>query len=68
MGMLKQHAPAGGELELDEQARIEDALSQLNLATQAIQAFSVNGSIVRDKSHPLSEGDELIVLPPVGGG
>ena len=29
--------------------------------------FTVNGNLVRDRHHTLSEGDELTLLPPVGG-
>ena len=68
MGMLKDRSPEDGELELSENATIGDVLTKLEIAPESIQACSVNGSIQRDQATPLSENDELIVLPPVGGG
>ena len=68
MGMLKVHTPEGGQMDLPEAATIGDVLAELQVDTKAIQAFSVNGSIQRDRDTRLSDNDELIVLPPVGGG
>ena len=68
MGMLKDRTPGGGELELPPAATIDDVLTALEIDSETIQAFSVNGSIERDKARALSDGDELTVLPPVGGG
>jgi sulfur carrier protein ThiS len=68
MGMLKDHSPENGELELPEQSTIGDVLKALAVDSESIQAFSVNGSIARDRSRKLFDGDELTVLPPVGGG
>lgn len=68
MGMLKEHMPAGGHLELAESSTIEDALRQLGIEAATIQAISVNGSIERDQQRCLADKDEIVVLPPVGGG
>ena len=68
MGMLKDHAPAGGELDLADGSTIQDVLVELDIDSETIQAFSVNGSIQRDRAAKLADGDELTVLPPVGGG
>ena len=68
MGMLKDQTPDGGELELETNATIADVLAALTIDPDSVQAFSINGSIQRDQGTELSEGDELIVLPPVGGG
>ena len=68
MGMLKDRSPEGDQLDLADDATIADVLAELNIDHQAIQAFSINGSIEREPSTKLSDGDELIVLPPVGGG
>ncbi len=68
MGMLKEKTPDGGELDLESGATIADVLTVLNIEGDSIQAFSVNGLIQRDQETKLNEDDELVVLPPVGGG
>ena len=68
MGMLKDRTPADGFVELPEGGTIGDVLAELGVEFSGVQAFSVNGSIQRDPSTQLTENDELIVLPPVGGG
>ena len=68
MGMLKEHAPQNGELEIADGATIAAVLRELGIESETIQAFSVNGSIDRDRDRVLANGDELTVLPPVGGG
>lgn len=68
MGMLKVHTPDNGELELAANSTIDDVLEALAVDAETIQAFSVNGSIDRDRSRELFDGDELTILPPVGGG
>ncbi len=67
MGMLKDRAPEG-ELELGEAATIEDVLDKLGIPAVSVQAFSINGAIERNRQRGLAEGDELTLLPPVGGG
>ena len=68
MGMLKQHSPEGGRLELADGATIATVLEELGVDPSSVQAFSVNGSIERDQNRVLHDGDDLVVLPPVGGG
>ena len=68
MGLLKDRTPPGGELTLPEAASIGQALCLLEVSPESVQVFTVNGNLIRDPSHPLSEGDELMILPPVGGG
>ena len=68
MGILKDKAPDGGSIELADGATIENVLQQLEIPVDSVQVFTVNGSLIRDRSHVLSEDDELTVLPPVGGG
>ena len=68
MGVLKKLTPEGGTLDLDEGSTIEDSLTVLELPTKRINAVSLNGKIERDFSLPLKAGDDLTVLPPVGGG
>ena len=68
MGMLKENAPEGDSLELDDDASIRDALVALEIPVDAVQVFQVNGTLERDKSRVLTNNDELTILPPVGGG
>ena len=68
MGMLKSQSPANGQLELVAGATVQDALVALAVDQAGLQAVTVNGAIERDFSRTLHEGDELVGLPPVGGG
>lgn len=68
MGMLKDRTPPDGLLELQEAATIGDVLQRLEIASDGVQVFSVNGSIERNQDRELTDGDDLTVLPPVGGG
>jgi sulfur carrier protein ThiS len=68
MGILKDKAPANGQLELPDGGSIEDALRALGIATDSVNVFTVNGEVERDRCRALSAADELTILPPVGGG
>ena len=68
MGMLKDQTPADGALELADDATIQDALVALNVPVDSVHVFMVNGTLEKDKTRTLVAGDELTVLPPVGGG
>lgn len=68
MGVLKDRTPAGGALELANGATIDDALRALAIPVQTKGAITVNGRFERDRGRTLAPGDELVVIPPVGGG
>lgn len=68
MGMLKDRTPSDGTLDLQDAATIQDALRALEVDVDSVHVFTVNGTLQRDKSHGLEDGDELVVFPPVGGG
>ncbi len=68
MGLLKDKTPNGGILELPDAATIDDALKALTISTDMIQVVSVNNKFERDFSQSLQNGDELMILAPVGGG
>ena len=68
MGMLAAQTPSDGVLELAHGASIEDALVALDIPVDSVAAFTVNGSLVKDRAQTLAESDSLTVLPPVGGG
>ena len=51
MGMLKDKAPADGQLTLSEGATIQNALEQLEISVDSVHVFTVNGTLQRDKGH-----------------
>ena len=67
LGMLKEHAPAE-PIDWPEGTSIQAVLQRLGISAGDVQICSVNGELVRDPAWQLAEGDELTVLPPVGGG
>ena len=68
MGGLKKKTPPGGTLELKDGSSIQKALDLLELGGRRVNAVSINGEIERDFTRVLKAEDELLVLPPVGGG
>jgi sulfur carrier protein ThiS len=68
MGMLQHKSPADGMLELPDDATIRTVLERLEVDPETVHVFTVDGALTRDKSFGLTDGIELTVLPPVGGG
>ncbi len=68
MGVLKSKTPEGEQLELSNGATINDVLAALDIQPDSVQTFTVNGKLERNKDRELADGDELSILPPVGGG
>lgn len=68
MGVLKSKTPPDGQLEIEDGATIEDVLRVVDVPVESVQVFTVNGSLERDRGRVLSDGDDLSVLPPAGGG
>lgn len=64
---LADHAPPDGTLDQPVGATIADVIKTLDIAADAARLTFVNG---RSKPHAttLSDGDELAIFPPVGGG
>jgi len=54
-------------VELPEGATVGDLVRRLRLPSDHVKVIFVNG-IVRDEVHPLADGDEVGIFPPVGGG
>ncbi len=54
-------------VQLPEGSTVELLLQQLGVPQDEVKVVFVNG-IVRDQNHPLADGDELGVFPPIGGG
>jgi sulfur carrier protein ThiS len=68
MGLLRDKAPPQGKIQIPEGATIADALAALDIPADSVQVFTVNGKLERNQQRPLAGGDELTILPPVGGG
>jgi molybdopterin converting factor small subunit len=62
MGLLRDKAPPQGKIQIPEGATIAD------IPADSVQVFTVNGKLERNQQRPLAGGDELTILPPVGGG
>ncbi len=54
-------------VELPEGATLDQLVEHLQLPVNEVKVIFVNG-IVRGKDHPLADGDEVGIFPPVGGG
>lgn len=67
MGTLKSRG-TDAPLELPDGSTILDLLQQLQLPPESVQTCTVNGKFEHDRQRRLQDGDELTLLPPVGGG
>lgn len=68
MGVLKDRTPSGGLLDVPPDATVADVLRQLDIEQEAVALCTINGQLVREPTRSLGPGDELTILPPVGGG
>ena len=68
MGALKAKSPQGGAVDVPEGATIDDVLAALDIEPQAVQIVMVGGKPQPDRRTTISAGDELTIVPPVGGG
>jgi len=69
---LRRHYPDLGlgeamPVELPEGATIGQLIEHLHLPADEVKVTFVNG-VVRGEEYTLSDGDEVGVFPPVGGG
>jgi molybdopterin converting factor small subunit len=69
---LRQHYPHLGigepmAVELPEGATVSQLLTHLEIPEDQVKIVFVN-NVIRDRDHPLADGDEVGVFPPVGGG
>ena len=67
MGSLKPHQP-DGPLSISSDLTIAEVIDQLGVTATAVQVCTVNGKIEHNRQRPVADGDELTLLPPVGGG
>ena len=56
-----------GSLEIPDGSRVRDVLKLLKMSPARLLPVSVNGIQVK-RSHPLSEGDVLVLIYPLSGG
>jgi len=68
MGTLKAWTPPDGTLDIAAGATVEDVLRAVGIDPRAIRVCTVNGQLERNHNRVLGAGDELVVIPPVGGG
>ncbi len=69
---LRRHYPDLGigeamEVELPDGATVGQLMERLGLPADQVKVVFVNG-VVRGEDHPLADGDEVGIFPPVGGG
>ena len=55
------------EVTLPKGATVKDLVERLRLPPDHVRVVFVNG-VARDDGHPLADGDEVGLFPPVGGG
>jgi molybdopterin synthase sulfur carrier subunit len=55
------------DLTLPEGATVADLIRELDLPDGEVKLIFVN-ALFRDRDHVLSDGDEVGIFPPVGGG
>jgi sulfur carrier protein ThiS len=68
MGGLKGKSPAGNRLEVTEGTSINDVLGQLGVEPHQVQIVMHNSKPQPNRATAVRDGDELTVVPPVGGG
>jgi molybdopterin converting factor small subunit len=64
---LRKFGPDEQEIELPDGATVDDAINMLNLPVKISLLKIVNGEH-RPPKHPLKDGDELALFPPIAGG
>jgi molybdopterin converting factor small subunit len=68
MGILRAKAPEGNLLDIPDGASIEDVMQTLDIPTTHVHLAMIDGQHQRDRTTALAENQELMLMPPVGGG
>ena len=73
MASLRSNLPPGAQkgtaqLDLEPGATVASALEKLGIAVGHVHVVMVNDAMEPDRQRPLTDGDVLVVLPPVAGG
>ena len=64
---LARLIPPAGTLEVKEEARVEDVLSDLGIDSDLVMLFVLDGELA-DIDSPLEDGATLELIPPISGG
>lgn len=69
LGRYLRGQPSGSpfDVELPGEATLQALLRALNLPPDEVRVVFVNGR-AQPLDHPLHEGDEIGIFPPIGGG
>ncbi len=70
VGSLRKYAPQGGSIDLDDAdgRTVAEMMADLGIVPASVSVVLVNGHYVKPRSYVLQEGDEVTLLPPIGGG
>lgn len=70
VSFLKKYAPKEQSLNLDgiSGRTVAEVMADLGIPPASVSVVLVNGHYVKPRSYVLREGDELTLLPPIGGG
>jgi len=67
---LEQYSPNGQDTfdyEVPDGARVQDLVVKLGMPAE-LASIIIVGNTNADPSHPLKEGDRVILIPPLAGG
>ena len=64
---LKKHRPEGAKVRLAAGSRVNDLLDALGISMDDVGILIINQSDGRF-DQPLRNGDEVTLIPPIGGG
>jgi molybdopterin converting factor small subunit len=67
-GKLPAEAKGVTEVDVPASATIAEVLAKLGVAEGQVHAVMVNDELEHNRGRALTEGDALVVLPPVAGG
>lgn len=70
VGLLKEYALQGDNVNLERGGgrTVAEVMADLGIPASSVSIMLVNGRHVKDQNYVLEEGDELTLLPPIGGG
>ena len=71
MGALRNRLPNAqgtSEMDMESRATVDSVLEKLELPAGRVHLVMVNGEMEPERQRRLTDGDELVVFPPVAGG
>lgn len=66
-GLRRQSSPHPLTLKVPDAATVGDVVKILELSSGEVWLIKLGNQLV-DANHPLQPGDELALIPPIGGG